>query len=1139
MHTRAKDTLLLVGGAASEREGLRQIFEDKFYILEAENAPQGVMLLKQNTQYIVAIVADVPLTRGEDLRSLVEAASAGESDSIPVISLIPSEQAQENEEYAFILGAADVVKKPYATLSIRRRVQIMVDLYLHQWDLERLAQLQSETIRQNHQTMIDTLSSIIEYRSTESGNHVLRIRRFTNVLLHNLAQNCPEYGLDDTSIDIITSASALHDIGKISIPDSILNKPGKLTQEEYQAIQAHTTIGSQMVDGLRGMGDTNFLRYVYNITLYHHERYDGSGYPKGLAGEDIPICAQVVGLTDAYDALTTPRVYKQAYPHDTAVNMILNGECGAFSPKLLECFKQVRRDFQELAQRYADGYSPKSDDIRLPLPGPDQQSIPLNSQRLLQSKYQSLLHYTGDTVIEIDLDDKVYHVVFSPNPDFTAIFQGATFETLYKQLFRDAMHPEDVQNASEQYGEGMLLLFRQKGRSFRFRCRLFSPSQGVYQPYEITLQRILGHNSDQRMMLAILHPLSAEAVSAPSHRLLPLVDTPVMYDLAGAVLCCLNDGRLTIREGTATLGSLCLYHPDEVWNLYQNSLLELIDPQDRERVADMLQSMDVRSARAELEFRLLRKNTGPVWVLCRSRFQVGPDGVDYCYLSLTEISDIRRRMDKANTDLHHTGIVLEQPGIIPFRWDVAADSMECSAKWEKRFGYSPAVTNFSQSLASANHFHPDDLPLLREKAAAMLSGSPSEVMDARIAGVEGRYTWSRIRATAVPGPEGKPAYIVGMVYDIDQLKNDALSMQQQAQRDALTQLLNKASTQQQISDYLLQRRSNSLGAMLVMDLDNFKFINDSHGHFYGDAVLNKVGSTLRNLFRSQDILGRIGGDEFMILLKDVPDRKVVEDRCALLVETLEAQLLKYTPELPVSVSVGVALAPVHGESFSELYRHADEALYSAKRRGKNRYCIYDPKEKYQTFLDPSAHSTQIDSDFRITISDDQIARFVFDQLYDSRNLEQTLQEMLAFIGEHMNVSRVYIFENNEDNTACSNTFEWCNHGIEPQKENLQNVSYITDIPGWPEVYDENGILYCNDVTNLSPLVRAVVEPQGIKSMLHSTIREQGVFRGYVGFDECNSNHLWTQGQVSLLKLLSGILSVFVSLLRSQRKAEEN
>lgn len=1139
MQTRAKDTLLLVGGASSDRESLRNIFEEKFYILEAENASQGVLLLGQNSQYIVAVVADLPLTRGEDLRSLVEAASANPQDSIPVIALIESAKAQENEEYAFILGAADVVKKPYATLSIRRRVQIMVDLYLHQYDLERLAQIQSETIRQNHQTMIDTLSSIIEYRSAESGNHVLRIRRFTNVLLHNLAQNYPEYGLDETSIDIITSASALHDIGKISIPDSILGKPGKLTPEEYLAIQAHTTIGSQMVDGLRGMGDTNFLRYVYNITLYHHERYDGSGYPKGLAGDDIPICAQVVGLTDAYDALTSRRVYKQAYPHDTAANMILNGECGVFSPKLLECFKQVRRQFQELAQRYADGYSPKSDDIRLPLPGPQQQSIPLNSQQLLQSKYQSLLHYTGDTVIEIDLDDRVYHVVFSPSPDFTALFQGATFETLHKQLFRDAIHPEDVQTVGERYGEGMLLLFHQKGRSFRFRCRMFSPSQGTYQPYEVTLQRIRSQNAEQRMMLVIFHPLDAQAFSLPQRQAAPLLNAPVMYGLAGAVLCCLPDDRLTIREGTATLGSLCLYHPDEIWDLYQNSLLELIEPQDREQVTNMLQNADVRSGRAELEFRISCKNSDPVWVLCRSRFLVGPDGVEYCYLSLTDISALHRRLHDANTELKHTGVLLEQPGLIPFRWHIASDYLECSTKWEQRFGFSPVRQHFSQNISTASRFHPDDLPLLRSKMGALKDGAASEVMDVRIAGVDGRYTWSRIRATTIFDQEGKSEYIVGMVYDIDQLKNDALSMQQQAQRDSLTRLLNKASTQQQIAVYLPQRRSNSLGAMLVMDLDNFKAINDVHGHFYGDAVLNQVGTTLRNLFRSQDILGRIGGDEFMILLKDLPDQKVVEDRCALLVETLEAQLQKLAPTLPVSVSVGAALAPLHGDSYSELYRHADEALYLAKRRGKNQYSVYDPKEKYQSLLDPSTHTTRIDSDFRITISDDQIARFVFYRLYDSHDLEATIPEMLAFIGEHMNVSRVYIFENNDDNTACSNTFEWCNQGIEPQKENLQNISYITDIPGWPDVYDEDGILYCTDVTNLSPLVRAVVEPQGIKSMLHCTIREKGVFRGYVGFDECNSNHLWTQGQVSLLKLLSGILSVFVSLLRSQEKAEQN
>ncbi len=1135
MNTRAKDALLLVGDAHSDRESLRRIFEDKLYILEAGSASQGALLLKQNRQYIAAVIADVPLSDPEQLRLLVDAAEADAQDRIPVIALIQPLGTGENEEYAYILGAADVVKKPYTTLSIRRRVEILVDLYLHQWDLERLAQKQKETIQRNHQIMVDTLSSIIEHRSTESGNHVLRIRRFTHVLLHAVAESCPEYGLDNDTIDIISSAAALHDIGKISIPDSILNKPGALTPEEYLTIQEHTTIGSQMVDGLKEMGDTKFLRYIYNITLYHHERFDGKGYPQGLAGDEIPICAQVVGLTDAYDALTTQRVYKPAYPHEIAVNMILNGECGSFSPKLLECFKRVRKEFKQLAQQYADGYSPKSDDIRLPLPGPEAQSIALTSQQLFRSKYQAILHHLGDTVIEMDITDRIYHVVYSPNPDFTALFEGASFDALPKRLFQDAVHPEDTQMVSERYGEAMLQLFHQHGQSFRFRCRIFSPSQGQYRPYEISLQRIRSQDDSQRMLLVIFHPLSGEPAAAPKRRVLPLLDTPVMYDLAGATLCCLNDDALTIREGVVTLAPMTLFHPDEIWNQNQNSLLALVVPQDREHVSALLRGQDIRSGRVELEFRIQRKDNAPIWVLCRSRFYVGPDGEEYCYLTLTDVNGTRSRLNDAERELGHVSVVLEQPGTIPFRWHIATGQLECSHKWEQRFGYPPIEKNLLQKLSEANHLHPDDLPLLRSKAQAMLAGSPTEFMDLRIAGIEGRYSWSRIRATNVYDENGKPAYIIGMVYDIHQLKTDALSMQQQAQRDSLTRLLNKASTQQEISGYLSQKRSDSIAAMLIMDLDNFKAVNDSQGHFYGDAVLNQVGATLRTLFRNQDVVGRIGGDEFMILLKDLPDRKVAEDRCALLVDTFRAQLQKLTPDLPVSVSVGAALAPLHGDNYAQLYRYADEALYSAKRKGKNRYAIYNPQLDYQSILEPGANTTRIDSDFRITMNDDQVARFVFDRLYESLDLNQTIQEMLAFIGEHMNVSRVYIFENNEDNTACSNTFEWCNRGIEPQIDSLQNVSYITDIPGWPEVYDENGILYCTDVTNLSPLVRAVVEPQGIKSMLHCTIREKGVFRGYVGFDECNSNHLWTQGQVSLLKLLSGILSVFVTRLRSEEE----
>lgn len=185
-----------------------------------------------------------------------------------MISLVPSTGAGHREEAAFLLGAADVVRKPYTSLSIQRRVQILVDLYLHQWHLNKLVEDQSKTIRNTNQTMVDTLSAIIEHRSTESRNHILRLRRFTQILLHEVARSCPEYELNEDSIDRISSASALHDIGKISIPDVILNKPGALTPEEFEVMKTHTTVGGQLTEQIGDIGDPMYLRYIYNICLF-------------------------------------------------------------------------------------------------------------------------------------------------------------------------------------------------------------------------------------------------------------------------------------------------------------------------------------------------------------------------------------------------------------------------------------------------------------------------------------------------------------------------------------------------------------------------------------------------------------------------------------------------------------------------------------------------------------------------------------------------------------------------------------------------------------------------------------------------------------------------------------------------------
>ena len=284
------------------------------------------------------------------------------------------------------------------------------------------------------------------------------------------------------------------------------------------------------------------------------------------------------------------------------------------------------------------------------------------------------------------------------------------------------------------------------------------------------------------------------------------------------------------------------------------------------------------------------------------------------------------------------------------------------------------------------------------------------------------------------------------------------------------------------------------------------------------------------------MIGRIGGDEFLVLLRDIPNQEMVHTRCERILHTFREMFEAMMPDLNVSCSIGVALAPIHGTSYSELFQRSDEALYLAKSKGKNRYKVYDPQETLGILKGTGTNVTaRIDSDERPGMANDSFVRYVFRCLYESEDIEYTIQALLSDIGAQLNVSRVYIFENNEDNTACSNTFEWCNQGITPEKESLQNVSYITDIPGWTEVFDERGVFYCEDITRLDAKYRAILEPQGIKSMLQCAILDNGVFRGYVGFDECRLNRMWTREQIELLDFLAEVMVLFLLKKRAQDK----
>lgn len=358
-----RSKVLVVDDMEINREILTEILKDDYSIITAENGKRAVELLEEYKEEMALLLLDMIMPEMDGFAVLEVMKEKAWLDRIPVI-VISGESAVEVEAKCFDYGVADFVRKPFENILVKRRVKNIVDLYLYKNELEervekqtetlkkqnRILQLQAEELQKKNENIIDILGNVVEGRNLESGEHVKRVKGFTKILARQLMKDYPEYGLTEEMVHTISNASALHDIGKISIPDSILQKPGKLTDTEFEFMKSHTTRGCEILNSIKGVWDEEYGKISYEICRHHHERYDGKGYPDKLKGDEIPISAQLVSIADVYDALVHERVYKSAYSTEQAFRMIINGECGIFSPKLLECFRHVRENFEALAE---------------------------------------------------------------------------------------------------------------------------------------------------------------------------------------------------------------------------------------------------------------------------------------------------------------------------------------------------------------------------------------------------------------------------------------------------------------------------------------------------------------------------------------------------------------------------------------------------------------------------------------------------------------------------------------------------------------------------------------------------------------------------------------------------------------------
>lgn len=350
----AKPRVLIVDDSELNRDLLKEMLRDRYEVLEAADGEKGLALLYELGTKISLVLLDVvmPKLGGFDVLAVMQ--KERWLDDIPVM-MISAEDSPAFIQRAYDMGASDYITRPFNMNVVRQRSDNITKLYAKQRRLLSLVSSQIQEKERNNHIIISILSEVVGLKNGESRKHILSVSRITELLLSRVMQRTSRYHLTWQDEALITNAAALHDIGKIGIDEKILNKPGKLTKEEFEIMKTHTLIGAKMVEHLEAFREEPFVKVTYAICRWHHERWDGRGYPDGLKGDAIPISAQIVSIADVYDALTSKCVYKDAFAHEKAIWMILNGECGLFNPLLLDCLLDIKDSLKEELEKSSTG----------------------------------------------------------------------------------------------------------------------------------------------------------------------------------------------------------------------------------------------------------------------------------------------------------------------------------------------------------------------------------------------------------------------------------------------------------------------------------------------------------------------------------------------------------------------------------------------------------------------------------------------------------------------------------------------------------------------------------------------------------------------------------------------------------------
>lgn len=454
MNDGIREKILVVDDAEINRAILDELFCREYDILEAENGLEAIKQIEAVNGELAALLLDIVMPEMDGFGVLKYLSEKQLIQQIPVF-LITAETSSEIAMQGYEGGVVDVITKPIVSPAlVRKRVNNAIELYRSRRNLSALVEKhvktireQSEQLKRTNVSIIDMLSSVIEFRSGESGQHVRRIRHATQILLTRMQKTVPQYRITDDEIDFISNAAAMHDIGKISVPDYVLNKPGRLTKEEFEQMKKHTVYGCGILEMIPFFKGEKIFSYSYDICRHHHERWDGRGYPDGLKGDEISIGAQVVSIADVYDALVSERVYKKAFPREKARDMIAGGECGCFNPLLVQEFLKIEPELYETMYKENEAVKDNDERIEWMRKAPIEENETKLSERTIQllemerKKYQILSELSGELLFDFRRQTDAVDL----NERFVKLFGGSCQVLHAADYFRhcDLMKEED------------------------------------------------------------------------------------------------------------------------------------------------------------------------------------------------------------------------------------------------------------------------------------------------------------------------------------------------------------------------------------------------------------------------------------------------------------------------------------------------------------------------------------------------------------------------------------------------------------------------------------------------------------------------------------------------------------------------